>query len=277
MPTTNIDIHAYKTLGSGDHTITPFEAYAPQTASYTSGSANTDYLQVYLAQQYVSNGNLRVANATYDIFDSVIQTFYSGLPASQYGIHSSSYFPSESIYVLSVPYQNVGEQIKPGSFTASIGTSYLYDDSRGNLITSQSGTGYIIGNIFYEKGIAVTKRVKYTTGAGEINQNGLYIINGTTLNVNYYSVVTFYENTIHARVYPNEFNFSLYNPSVTQPVYTGSSSTPLQLITSHSIMPYVTSIGLYNSSNDLIAVAKLSSPIKRTSDSIQTFIIKFDT
>ena len=278
MPTTKLDIHAYKTLGPGDHTITPFEAHAYQTASYTSGSTNTEYFQVYSAKQYVNTGNLRVANFENDLYDSIIQTFYSGIPAAQYGIVSTSYFPTQSAYVLGVPHYAYGEQIQPGSFVVSIGTSKMFDDGVGNLYTSQSGTGYIIGNIFYEKGIAVTKNISYIGGsAGGITSDGLYIIAGTTVNVEYNSTVTLYENTIYTRVYPNEFNFSLYNPSITNNFYTGSAKTPLQTMTSQSLAPYVTSIGLYNSSNDLVAIAKLSSPIKRTSDSIQTFVIKFDT
>jgi hypothetical protein len=43
------------------------------------------------------------------------------------------------------------------------------------------------------------------------------------------------------------------------------------------MVPYITSIGFYNSDNDLLAVAKLSNPVKRTLDVAQTFIVKFDT
>jgi len=277
MPTTKLDIHAYKTLGPGDHTITPFEVHAQQTASYTSGSTNTEYLQVYYAQQYVNTGTLRVAKLENDMYDSVIQTFYSGIPLAQYGIVSASYFPSQSVFVLAVPYYAYGEQIQPGSFSASIGANQITDDSSGNLIISQSGTGYHIGNIFYEKGIAVVKAYATGSSTGGITSNGMVVKSGTVVNVGYSSTLTLYENAIHTRIYPNEFNFSLYNPSTTTPFYTGSANTPLELMTSHSLAPYVTSIGLYNSSNDLVAIAKLSSPIKRTSDSIQTFVIKFDT
>jgi hypothetical protein len=51
-----------------------------------------------------------------------------------------------------------------------------------------------------------------------------------------------------------------------------SSLTPSQ-----SLYPYVTTIGLYNQDNELMAVAKLSNPIQRTDYSVQTFVVKFDT
>jgi hypothetical protein len=41
--------------------------------------------------------------------------------------------------------------------------------------------------------------------------------------------------------------------------------------------PYITTLGLYNSNNELLAVAKVSNPIQRTNDIAQTFVIKFDT
>jgi hypothetical protein len=45
---------------------------------------------------------------------------------------------------------------------------------------------------------------------------------------------------------------------------------------SKQLFPYVTTIGFYNSNNELVAVAKPSVPVQRTSDMPQTFIVKFD-
>jgi len=45
---------------------------------------------------------------------------------------------------------------------------------------------------------------------------------------------------------------------------------------SQSLLPYITTIGLYNSNNELIMVAKPSVPVQRTKDVTQTFIIKYD-
>jgi hypothetical protein len=46
---------------------------------------------------------------------------------------------------------------------------------------------------------------------------------------------------------------------------------------SQSLYPYITTIGLYNPDNELVAVAKVSNPIQRTDYSVQTFVVKFDT
>ncbi len=49
------------------------------------------------------------------------------------------------------------------------------------------------------------------------------------------------------------------------------ASTP----TSSFLSPYITTIGLYDK-NDLVAVAKLGTPIKNTADLPLNFIIRFD-
>ena len=46
-------------------------------------------------------------------------------------------------------------------------------------------------------------------------------------------------------------------------------------ITGSYLAPYITTIGLYNGS-DLVAVAKLSSPIKNTGEYPLNFLIKWD-
>jgi hypothetical protein len=49
-----------------------------------------------------------------------------------------------------------------------------------------------------------------------------------------------------------------------------------EFTTSSSFYPYVTTIGLYNDSGDLLATAKLGSPLKRRNDVDVTIQIKFD-
>jgi len=48
-------------------------------------------------------------------------------------------------------------------------------------------------------------------------------------------------------------------------------------LTGSEFTPYITSIGLYNDANELLAVAKLSRPIKKSIDLDMTFIVKLDS
>lgn len=69
----------------------------------------------------------------------------------------------------------------------------------------------------------------------------------------------------------NEFNFS-QNPTL----QTGSFGELKPFVLEEYFSPYVTTIGLYNSANELLAVAKLGQPIQISKNTDTTFIIKMD-
>jgi hypothetical protein len=264
----------FKPIPPTDKSITPFPAYYKFSYTYESGSVNNSPdIQVLYGEKYIGSG-IRNVNRKYELFDSVSQSFYSPLAYTSYGISENSYIPSESVYIVSIPQRIFGEKVLPGSFTIQVGTSQSYDDGQGNLIVSSSGTGSIIGRMFYDKGIALFKPTSSISGGGLTN-NGLYIINGTVVDINFSSSVTFYENTYKIRLAPVDFLFSVHNPTSTN-YLSGSTITPVQLMVSQSLLPYITTIGLYNSNNELIMVAKPSVPVQRTKDVTQTFIIKYD-
>lgn len=278
-------VTAFKSLGPNEYTTTAFPAYSSFTYTYVSGSGNnSEDVQIIYGVEYTGSLNTRVADTKYEWYDSVIQTFYSPVPYGYYGITSTSYYPTGSVFIVSITQDVVGKEIKPGTLSVNVGTSSSYDDGFGNLIVSQSGTGSIVGSIFYDKGIALLKPTQSITGGG-LNRNGICIVSGTQVSVNFTSSVTLFEHLVRVKIDPNEFNFSLYNPTIENIPYTGSTNTPLQQMVTRSMFPqeniylapYITGIGLYNQKNELLAVAKVSNPIQRTFDSTQTFVIKFDT
>ncbi len=272
-----LSVTAYKSLAPNEYTVTPFRTYASHTYTYVSGStSNSVDVQVSPGIKHIEGDGLRVENTQKELFDSIIQTFYSAIPYAAYGIQSSSYHPSASVFVVSVTQDIFGEEIKPGTFSVKVGTSSSLDDGMGNLIVSESGIGYKLGRIFYDKGIAVIQPTSSIAGGG-LNKNGLCIVENTSVQVQFTSSVKLFEHNIRVKLNPTDFLYSVNNPSATKPMFTGSTATPLELMTSQSLYPYITSIGLYNQSNELLAVAKISNPIQRTDYTIQTFVVKFDT
>lgn len=269
-------VSAYKSLAPNEYTITPFRSYASHNYTYTSGSNNSVDVQISFGTKYLTSSGLRVENNQQELYDSVIQTFYSLLPYTSYGIQSSSYVPIDSVFVVSVTQDIFGEEIKPGTFSLRVGTSSSYDDGEGNLIASSSGVGEIIGRIFYDKGIAVVKPTSSIAGGG-LTKDGMSVLNGTSVQVQFTSSVKLLEHSIRVKLNPTDFMFSTYNPSANKPMFTGSSILPVHLMFSQSLYPYITGIGLYNQKNELLAVAKLSNPIQRTDYTTQTFVVKFDT
>lgn len=270
-------ISAYKALAPNEYTITPFRAYASHSYIHTSGSVdNSVDVQISFGQKYVTGSGLRIENSEQELYDSVLQTFYSPIPYASYGILETSYKPVDSVFVVSVTQDIFGEEIYPGSFVLTMNQTSSIDDGYGNLIVSESGTGSIVGRIFYDKGVAVIQPTSSIVGGG-LSKNGICIVSGSDVQVSLVSSVQLYEHNIRAKIEPTEFMYSLYNSSATRQFFTGSTSTPTQLMVSRSLSPYVTSLGFYNERNELLAVAKLSNPIQRTEFTTQTFVVKFDT
>ena len=80
-----------------------------------------------------------------------------------------------------------------------------------------------------------------------------------------------YENEIRCKVEENDFNMSM-NPTIT----TDNSGSLKDFATSSLFAPYVTTIGLYNNRNELLAVAKLAQPVPLSSTTDTVFVVKYD-
>lgn len=275
----------FKSLKPADYTVTPFPAYYKYQYTYISGSTNnsTDVDVLYGEKFVTTSYTTRYPNPKYDLFSSIVQTFYSAIPYTAYGIKSGvSFIPADRIQVFSITQDVYGEKVLPGSFTLTLNTSKSYDDGNGNLIISSSGTGSVIGIMFYDKGVAVVQALEYgslsggeqTTGV--LDNRGIYIGSGSSVEINFSSSITLYENAYKVKLEPTDFLYGLNNPSANIP-FSGSSTTPASLMVSHSMLPYVTTIGFYNDNNELLMVAKPSVPVQRTTDIAQTFIVRYDT
>ncbi len=107
-----------------------------------------------------------------------------------------------------------------------------------------------------------------------------------SFNLSFQNEVIIYEQNVICHVKDNEFNLS-YNPTLLQSnLFTGSGffsqslAAPLPTVkdfaTASYFEPYVTTVGLYNEQNDLLAVAKLAQPIPISQNTDMTFVVKYD-
>jgi hypothetical protein len=198
-------------------------------------------------------------------------------------------------YVISIGQQFYGDRIKPGSFELRLGSDVdrVQDDSYGNLYVSQSGTASYVGNIFYNQGIAVIAEDS-ASFLESVGLNGIKILGGTNIYVDYNSDIKVTRHQIDVKLQAQDFNFPIFNPSIYKSlIITGSVTQSLvnanvptsgsntwklsDLMGTNIIKPYVTTIGLYNDKYELLAIAKPSTPIQRTFDMEQMFIVRFDT
>jgi hypothetical protein len=186
----------------------------------------------------------------------------------------------DEIAILPIPQIKYGEGVKVGSVRLVNGGITYTDDGFSNLIDSGSN---VKGNIFYDRGLVVLTK--------DINS-------GSTLSnfdLSFRSTKTIFENEIFLSVYESEFNTST-NPtavdstgkilgygiqsSIESGVFGGfdeydysSSIDP----TGSYLAPFITTIGLYDDNNNMVAVAKLPQPIKSLPDYPVNFIVRFDT
>ena len=200
---------------------------------------------------------------------------------------------SDNFYIVSIGQLFYGDRIKPGSFELTIDSEedVVLDDGVGNLYVSQSGTGSLVGNIFYEHGIATINHNTSSIGSS-VDNVGINIVDSSEVYIDYSSDVRIEHHEINVKVESPDFNYSLFNPSMRSSITTTGSVTqsfediglPSSSVNTWSlynlmgagvIKPYITSIGLYNDKHELLAVAKVSTPIQRTFDMEQVFVIKF--
>lgn len=231
----------------------------------------------------------------------------------QNSISSSQYFPTGStntggdgnarIGVISIPKNLYGDYIKPGTFQfrtpiafGGVQTTHiLTDDKEGNVYaTNTSGaSGFKVGNIFYNQGIIVLTR----PGVIDIQSNNLTdndYFNALTSSFHGIKTVlqleastVLYESQYKCTIDENEFNYS-YNPSLLRTsgsnVNVGYNTTGSlkinedykSFVTGSDFTPYVSTVGLYNSNQDLLAVGKLAQPLPTSVTTDTTILINID-
>jgi len=176
--------------------------------------------------------------------------------------------------VLSIPSRLYGDLIQPNSVNLVFSESAynITDDGNGNLISGSE----VVGNIIYQHGI-----LTLTVGASSLYGAGVYggafyggggsgtgivddFLTTTNITCSFSSSYTIYETQYKATIRESEFNFS-QNPTI---ISGSTDGTVYDFTTGSFFQPYVTTVGLYNEAQELLAVGKLSQPypLSRTTD-----------
>jgi hypothetical protein len=151
--------------------------------------------------------------------------------------------------------------------------SYLADNSYGLGYAYQTN---VIGNIFYKTGeiLVSDPRPKYANSL--LGQTGNFDYSGRTngFSGEFRSTTTFYEYQVICKIRKNEFNLS-QNVSLRE---SGDPNTYSlrSFVTSSYFNPYITTVGLYNDNNELLAIGKLASPLEKRDDVDMNIIVRWD-
>lgn len=269
-----------KAITADNYHVRPFLTNKVQQYTYTFlGGSNPDQISINLAvlPPTIYEWAFDPDNDPINIDGIYQRTLYASLKHLFYSTGSaltrgqSINIPSSSIlYVINLSQQTYGETIKPSSFSLTVASSSgsIVDDGNGNLYIGPSGS--YIGNIFYGLGIAVIQN----NSGSELNSGGLNLTTGSVVDLTFKATQTIYEHTIICTMDQGEFNYTI-NPSITNFSIDGVSKG-VNSLASGSLTPYMTTVGLYTSHGQLVAVGKFPQAIKRVPDSQQTVIIRFD-
>lgn len=220
---------------------------------------------------------------------------------------------SEYFYVISIDRDRYKESLLPGSFNLTLvngantleltdnsvdATTVTFNDAgrvyqiiSGSNGTAYSGTGYSPGSGSYgyllpDIGVillngealdetGVNGGIALATGRGTVvpsptNPAKLYnaIVAGGSFKLNYKETIS--SQFVFARVRNSEFNYST-NPSY----ITGSGDLRIPNMVS-APQTYITTVGMYNDNNELLAVAKLSRPLLKDFTKEALIRIKLD-
>ncbi len=158
----------------------------------------------------------------------------------------------------------------------------LYSGSAAEATASNG-----VGLVYYQAGVAVLTGSVFAasqmgTGGVQIAQGFQAISTGSTINVmancfrNRLTNISF-NNTVElnstvyfCRASHNEFNYS------NNPTYLSDSQIRVKNSTTDNPVSYVTTVGLYSSDNELLAVAKLSEPLKKDPSTEVTLRVRLD-
>ena len=279
-----------KPLPQGSYMVRPFKVYKSNMESVTYGtSSNSAYITIDEATippvGWQWAGAAEPLNSGSGIYKSPLHTvlkqvFYptGNRITPQFNRGTTLEAAVSGSYVVGISSRAFGEQIRPGTFvlTTPAGTGSILDDGLGKLYCSTTGTGSIIGNIFYSSGIAVVNKM-FTLGSmtgSVLSHEGMYLKDGNSVQVHYKSQVTLYEHTVVCTLEKGEFNVPSNASLLSRNA--ASSSMLIAALSSGSLTPYITTFGLYNNERIMVATAKLPRALKRIPTLDQSFIIKFD-
>lgn len=162
----------------------------------------------------------------------------------------------------------------------TLGSIKIKDDGEGNLYLSGSSPIQYVGDIVYTHGLAILTDTTYDS-----------LADAATLDkVSWQTSHPLFTHNYHCKLRESEYNFT-YNPSaITSSVlttydnegtiYNISQSVSKGIlqdnVTGSAFQPYITTVGLYNDANELIAVGKMAQPVPKSANTEMTIIVKID-
>jgi|TARA_R100000664_G_C2756990_1_gene145025 hypothetical protein len=235
-----------------------------------------------------------------------LQKFESDLNLDGSGVIKDAFFVSFSRLLTK-------DEIKRGNFTLTVGTGNWATPFSGELTltdasASVSGDGIknVVGGnygllydsaaddvakgvIFYEAGIVVlSSSIFADVSAGEFNKlaGASYSVEESMIsasisgscsafrhrlqNISFNNTTEINSKIYFCRVNHNDFNYSA------NPTYVENSKVRVKNVAGDQPISYITTVGLYNAAGEMLAVAKLSEPLRKDPNNDLTIRVRLD-
>ena len=215
-----------------------------------------------------------------------------------------------NVYFLNFSRLLAKDEIKKGSFSITLGTDTSYSAPFGDLTTiadtgadtnhkvnspageygllyTGSVSGTPVGHLYYQAGVAVLTASVLDAAGTNLDSGGTLdaaaLLTGSNIVANadairhrvqdiaFSNVIELNSTIYFCDANHNEFNYS------SNPTYlSGSEIIVKEGSRAKAPSAYITSVGLYSATNELLAVAKLSEPIKKDPTNSLTLRVRLD-
>jgi hypothetical protein len=262
--------------------------------NYLSSSTGDTVSQPYIFPGSDSSGNVLLGDVQSPLYDNFLQ---STLVPDRFWPTSSG----ADVTVISIPSKLYGDYIVPNSLklettlTSSGGTYTVIDDGEGNLVL-ENNTNFHYGNVIYTHGLVIftvsgSIFEGYGTstygGSGEYGEGFPPALDWATspITCSFSSSYKIYEAQYKCTIRESEYNATL-NPSAQSggsmisisgsTFYKPGDGTLKDNVTGSYFSPYVTTVGLYDENQNLLAVGKLAQPLPTSATTDTTILVNID-
>tara|TARA_B100001248_G_C27392300_1_gene463187 strand:+ start:679 stop:1932 length:1254 start_codon:yes stop_codon:yes gene_type:complete len=208
-------------------------------------------------------------------------------PAGEYGILSASHTAKVGA---GVDQQEMVEGRGPSSSPRSDNSNVLTDTSKVGLIFYQAGVIVLTSSVFHaaasggilQRECEFSRDGAHGRSGAHNNINIDHAFTGSTIkniannirrrvhDISFNNTTELNSTVYFCRANHNEFNYSA------NPTYLSNSKIVVKEVPSDMPISYVTSVGLYSPDNELMAVAKLSEPLRKDPTNELTLRVRLD-
>ena len=249
-----------------------------QMAQVLVGYDATGSIQSFDQDGDIASGGTKINEALFVNFSRLLTKDEMKKGSFSMKVHTAG-TPAANTTAITLADHNAADSYKVNSPAGEYGI--LYTGSAAEA-TASNGAGLI----YYQAGVVVLTGSVFAAsqmGPGIITGSGFNAVaTGSTINImadsfrnrldniSFNNTVELNSTVYFCRASHNEFNYS------TNPTYLSESQIRVKNSSTDNPVSYVTTVGLYSSDNELLAVAKLSEPLKKDPTTEVTLRVRLD-